>query len=1270
MKAPTISRRIWLIASTVAVIGGLFAYYFFVYMEARRVELEAKKFRALAQYAENISEAYAERTKKIYQEFDASTECLTDSVIKCVPIERLKQARFQVVEPIVAQSDFSELVFEVKNHIERQTFKNSIDAIVVSKILNKDDASTKRQVEYKVNDTDYVIFIHSFELDRKSWRIFGFCSKDQFESQIRAVDLKYVVVASLLLILILLMMPLLKLLIMNESEKLHMMNVWFCGFSLVVGSSSLLLILLMSSDFSATYSFDDDELGDKLSIVREAKVKKLSAAVEKEFVGELKKINAQFDAIKLIRHFGNGDTCTKDGGTKLYPLALSNDSIKFRHYPFFNEMLWIRHNGTQDTVISTHELSCEELVNLKTRKYFNQAFFKDSTWSVPDSKSGTERFALQSIRSYLTDHHEAGFGRMRHKNDTTCGVIAIATKLHSVMDPMLPPGYQFAIIDASGKVWFHSETEKNLNENFIDETSEDRKLIAALNSRSEALIRVNYGRSNHIAFVSPLKDTGLNLIVLHNDDFFSIPIVLTVGFAFLLVTILFFILGLHQLILLTSTYRFSLLKVRRFFLAWLRPDKEKRRIYRRAVALHLILFILTAWAALVKSSLDLVVFFFVLPLYLTVYHYSSLEHKRNADKKGSPARTRWPHPFLIASSLLILFVNWSGIYLFDLEEFGFLIISQIVVVLILLFFYLSIVIQPLGSPMLLAMGSATRLVSGIFTKLRLQPPGNGYRNSYYNFLFLWVILTSVIPTYYFYKTGYYEEGKIWLRYLQLSAARQQEIRDAELDNELSNVFKSRVKEMSDMGNYLTVTQEIDTSKYDLTEFYDAKSMPIHGIIFNDVPSLTGVAEETRATIFPSSGDSMWMSREKDRSSVMEYFTKQRQQRFYKSELPKFKSLKGDYRIFFIVVIILGVILLYRTLRFCITHIYGVGLLEDNRYKTPQLSTGARYFIVGLPHSGKSKLVKMIRRKQKIQSAKVVYLNDDATLDITEDCQLVVAKGFHLDLHNHKINQIKLKKLETLAKHRDLRVIVISNIDPSTILDVYDKLADYYRNEEGDFELDGDYRQCKQAYDSWNNILKSYSVHYHKLRECKQFQDKDINAELDHGEFLPRLYHQLKAPILTTQEHEKMVLQVEDLSQTYYRAIWNCLSTSEKFLLHDLAKDRFVNMRNMKSIRALRQKGLMVGGNSLEIMNKSFNNFILSIVEDDVDVKMEQQIRQKGSWNTVHLILVITIISIVIFLGVAQQELFKNFQAILAATAALLPLLARFGGIFTGSKGKE
>jgi len=1276
MKAPTISRRIWLIVSTVAVIGGFFAYYFFVYTEGRRVELEAKKFRAMAQYAENIKGAYAERTKKIFQKLESS-ECKSIRKVKpdgCDRQKELKKARLDVIKPIINQADFNELVFEEDGDVIKQTFNNAIDKTIIKRIIETNNAETKRQVELTVNDKDYFIFIHSFELGDKSWRIFGFCERNEFQSQVRSVGLKYIVVVSLSLIIILLIMPLLKLLIMNDSEKLHLMNVWFCGFSLVVGSSFLLLIGLMSSDFSANNSSREVvENSDGLTI--EARIKKLSIRVTEEFTNELRMIYNQIQESKLGR-YTKGDTCPANENLFLYsPQVLKVNEIQFNKYPFFNEILWIKEDGWQETLMATHSITCDDHVNLKTRKYFSQAFYNDSSWSMPDSDMGTERFALQSIHSYLTDRHEAGIGTLLDENDASCGVLAIATKLHSVMDPLLPPGYQFVIIDKIGKVWFHSQTEKNLNENFIDETGQDRRLIAAINGRTEVMITLDYDRSNHRAFARPIRNTGLMLVVLHNDDYFNTTIVLTVGLAFLLLTMLIFFQGLHQLILLTSVYHFSLLKVRRFFLDWLRPEKEKRRIYIRAVFLQVYLIIPLVFVVSFNHSMDLATFFLVLPIYLTVYHYFALEYRRLAVENENQKVSTWLHPFFIASVMFILLVNFAGIILFEVENLALLFIPQLIVIVTLLFFYSWIVIQKHNSRILWMMASATNSFIAFNTRILLKlrlPAFSSFERSYCLFLFLWLILASFMPTYYFYKLSYYEEGKIWMRYLLLTAAREEESRDVELNNELKEAFKEQVPRISDMGKFLTVTDEICTTQCDLGQLEAIKRKPLHEFLFKDIPPLAGIAEETRAAIFPGAGDAQWLSFGNDRSSGVKYFTSQQTGRIYRSELPEYRTLKGDYWPFILIISVLGLLLLYRTLRFCVTHIYGIGLLKAERYITPKLFQGARYFIVGLPHSGKSRFVRMIRRKEKLKSCNVIEinLNDESLLEIGPYCKLVVAKGFHTDLNSHKRNQHKWKRLDELFKYKELSVIVISNIDPSAILEHYDKLAECYRQKEGDAELAGKFRECKTAYHSWSDVLTSYSIHYHQLKERGRFEDKDVNSELDHGEFLPRLYHQLKKPILTAQEREKMVLQVEDLAQAYYRAIWHYLSKSEKFLLHDLAKDRFVNMRNMKTIRALRQKGLMVGRNSLQIMNKSFNNFILSVVQDDADLKMEQQIREKGSWNTVHLILVITIVSIIVFLGLAQQQLFKNFEAILAATTALLPLLARLGGIFGGSKAKE
>ena len=134
------------------------------------------------------------------------------------------------------------------------------------------------------------------------------------------------------------------------------------------------------------------------------------------------------------------------------------------------------------------------------------------------------------------------------------------------------------------------------------------------------------------------------------------------------------------------------------------------------------------------------------------------------------------HPFFIASVLLIVSVNYVVIYLFEVEKFGLLISAQILVIIIAILFFSSVCCsQQLHFTILLMMWSATNsilaLTTRIFRALRLQPLSSRYDRSYCNFLFLWLILTSVIPTYYIYKLSYAEETEDWMRYLQLTAAR-------------------------------------------------------------------------------------------------------------------------------------------------------------------------------------------------------------------------------------------------------------------------------------------------------------------------------------------------------------------------------------------------------------------------------------------------------------------------------------------------------------------
>ena len=64
-------------------------------------------------------------------------------------------------------------------------------------------------------------------------------------------------------------------------------------------------------------------------------------------------------------------------------------------------------------------------------------------------------------------------------------VLAIATRMYSIIDPVLPPGYGFCIMNAEGEVLFHSETKRNTQENFLEEVAQNEKIRAAVAGRLE-----------------------------------------------------------------------------------------------------------------------------------------------------------------------------------------------------------------------------------------------------------------------------------------------------------------------------------------------------------------------------------------------------------------------------------------------------------------------------------------------------------------------------------------------------------------------------------------------------------------------------------------------------------------------------------------------------------------------------------------------------------------------------------------------------------------
>jgi hypothetical protein len=63
--------------------------------------------------------------------------------------------------------------------------------------------------------------------------------------------------------------------------------------------------------------------------------------------------------------------------------------------------------------------------------------------------------------------------------------------------------------------------------------------------------------------------------------------------------------------------------------------------------------------------------------------------------------------------------------------------------------------------------------------------------------------------------------------------------------------------------------------------------------------------------------------------------------------------------------------------------------------------------------------------------------------------------------------------------------------------------------------------------------------------------------------------------------------------------------------------------------------------------------------------MDKELRQKGTWSVVQLALIIGLLSVAAFIGLAQQKLLSDFNALLTALGAVTAFLLRFGGLFGG-----
>lgn len=204
---------------------------------------------------------------------------------------------------------------------------------------------------------------------------------------------------------------------------------------------------------------------------------------------------------------------------------------------------------------------------LTTSRGFERPFarrWQTDYWRWPERD---EPFVFGTLRARTTGELIATVERKLAMG----GSGVIVPDMPSVIDPVVPLGFGFAVIEPGGKVVFHSRSERNLVENFLAETDAAAEVSAAISTHHETSLQTNYRGSAQRMYIQPLDGTPWTLVVFREKELaralhFDVLLTCLIGF------------GVYLSVCCVVFLLVSLLVPRHS--AWPWPSPQLSRVYR------------------------------------------------------------------------------------------------------------------------------------------------------------------------------------------------------------------------------------------------------------------------------------------------------------------------------------------------------------------------------------------------------------------------------------------------------------------------------------------------------------------------------------------------------------------------------------------------------------------------------------------------------------------------------------------------------------------
>ncbi len=1378
-------RRIWILISTILLIGLVFAYYFLVHVKNREEMLLLNNIRILHQVKSNLQTAVESKYKQLTlfnpEQFDQlglkfkkaankdSTETY-DLKQDGVHVRREEYPDSVYIVPyeeifnndLLVRSDVFEFVSIIGTDSDKTEpsilySSSSREFLMTNDSLSK-NLREKQVFEQNTGVKNYLVF-NTTLVEEKNLYLCAFLDLSFFQKEKREVSSTVITFAIITAILLLLALPVLKLKFMSNVERLYIRDVVNIGISVILTPAILLLLFFFFLNNQKERAHEKEKLQDLHSTVSNNLYRELDAVVK-----QLEFADAHLDEFE-----GNESN------------LLYNDCVSIK---YLNSLFWTDDKARFKIYsVLANERDALQGIDLSHRKYITKILSKD-TILFKDKP-----IAFESIRSVTDGSYEIGIGiKSRHKS---CPVIASSFPLISLMHPILEEGYGFALFSEDDQTKFHSEINHNMNENFIEETQYIFDSPAA--NKVPAFESVNYNGEEYLMYFKPLDSLESHyLATFVKSDYVYSPVANAINLTVGMQSTFLILLSVFYAILYGVTRKPTSLRQRIFAFNWLRPYQDLNGkysfiyfklfivnlFYLAGISAYCLLFFFTTFnedfiiaGILYFATFSVSANYYILSRRLpfhkkihTTFIADPVESEPDRPFPASPeplvnqekeqSRSKSIHPvkpeipasrtgLRVIITCLVLVILGGKYILYSNDHWG---INTVYDVIFTILFALSVVLLYIDLTK-----RNLKLLNYYVGKMvkrirRFQALTRIAFGSYKAYITSLVLTFSVLPVIIFFHLNYNKEKEILFKHRGLELKRDIEnyktARTADYFEMQGKIKTSTVADVNLIFNSIVshtdyifpspatgnikfgeYTTETDNSGHWYSENYHTLRVPINK--YTETTNTLGTNNSDSAYWF-FKGNQLWFTGSKDTARNPLTLTES----LKRQKLSAGILFSHDSHMT-VPVIILGfacflilIVVVFKLVNDTISRIFGLHLLEyarryishydyrrnlvfalNSKSSTKNDSFNNFYFTgVNASHTfGIKNLLLNRSKKERIYLINIDFLNcfegDSPALNpsffrsvIERELHrpvVVFIEHFEYGYNDFALNRKKIGLIREIIDHPEVRVIISSEISPHKLYEEYEnqikldtsgqKGKESKNTNEKTIEgsdVAKDLVQLQHLLGSFYQILVPVHEYYGPLRHNKVFQE-----ELSYGEYLFNLSkrydlgRKLKLDKKAVSEtdnlkkisYEDFVINVQEHSYSYYYSIWNSLSEEERYIVYDIAKDKFVNTNNSDGIIELLHKGILKYDYSLRLMNDSFTNFILSKVNSDDALEKELEVRKKGSWNTASAVMVILIVSLVIFVSFGKVNFLSDINALLTSVAAMIGLLVRLGGISLGSR---